>query len=223
VRSSRLWVRASWRSASRSRRSSMVMAVSSLPWLALARHSRVVLSALCGFPPGRNRSVEDANALPACGRWTRASLAEGRLTIGLKVTNLPHSKWPKSRPAGGRVGGRVLGFRRLASGARVGNGPHKVHDGFADLHELIQPGRLGDESGDSELFEQGPVPAGLGRTPDAHRKRRRGEWRVGFRARCLRRYTWTGSSPPGSGRELPRPRKPPAGRMKARASPPLSR
>jgi len=69
---------------------------------------------------------------------------------------------------GERVGWPVLGLRRLASGARVDNGPHKILDGFADLHELIQTGWLGDESGDSQIFEQGPVPTGLGRTPDAH-------------------------------------------------------
>src|ERR1017187_7152766 len=48
-----------------------------------------------------------------------------------------------------------------------GNG-EQIFDGLADLHELIQTGRLGDELRDSQVFEQGLVPPGPGRTPHAH-------------------------------------------------------
>src|ERR1035441_2439153 len=44
----------------------------------------------------------------------------------------------------------------------------QILDGFADLHELIQTGRLGDELGNSKILEQGLVAPGPGRTPHAH-------------------------------------------------------
>ena len=44
----------------------------------------------------------------------------------------------------------------------------QILDDLADLHELIQTGRLGDESGNSEVLEQSLVSPGLGRTPHAH-------------------------------------------------------
>ena len=44
----------------------------------------------------------------------------------------------------------------------------QILDNFADLHELIQTGRLGDELGNSEVLEQSLVPPGPGRAPHAH-------------------------------------------------------
>src|ERR1035441_3455628 len=44
----------------------------------------------------------------------------------------------------------------------------QIFDGLADLHELIQPGRLGDELGNSEVLEHRLIPARSRRTPHAH-------------------------------------------------------
>src|SRR5271157_566139 len=45
----------------------------------------------------------------------------------------------------------------------------QILDGLADLHELIQAGRLGDELGNAEVLEQRLVSPGLRRAPHANR------------------------------------------------------
>jgi hypothetical protein len=47
-------------------------------------------------------------------------------------------------------------------------GREQILDHLADLHELIETGRFGDELGDSKVLEQSLVTPGLGRTPYAH-------------------------------------------------------
>ena len=51
--------------------------------------------------------------------------------------------------------------------AGYGSG-QQILDDFADLHELIQTGRLGDELDHSEVFQQRLVSPGPGRAPHAH-------------------------------------------------------
>src|ERR1035438_3865554 len=68
---------------------------------------------------------------------------------------------------------RRLGLARRRGGhpttRSIGSGTfEQIFDGLADLHELIQTGRLGDKLRNSQVFEQGLVPPGAGRTPHAH-------------------------------------------------------
>ena len=67
------------------------------------------------------------------------------------------------------------------------------------------------------------VSRGTGKNSTRTPERPPGVRHFGSRAGCLRRCTWTGSDPAGSGLEWPHPHRLPALRMKARASPPLSR
>src|SRR5450432_1774482 len=53
----------------------------------------------------------------------------------------------------------------LAANARIRK---SILDNFADLHELIQTRRFGDELGNSEVLEQSLVSPGPGGTPRAH-------------------------------------------------------
>src|ERR1700693_5227368 len=56
-----------------------------------------------------------------------------------------------------------------ARGSGCGGTREQVFQGLADLHKLIQTGRLGNELGDSQVPEQRFVPTGAGRAPYANR------------------------------------------------------
>src|SRR5664280_1483148 len=59
--------------------------------------------------------------------------------------------------------------RRASRAQSIDSGTRQqILDSLADLHELIQTGRLGDELRNSKVFQQGLVSPGAGRTPHAH-------------------------------------------------------
>src|ERR1017187_6330284 len=67
---------------------------------------------------------------------------------------------------------RRLDFARsppLTSCRQLALGPcDQILDDYADLHELIQTGRLGDEADNSRILEQRLVSPGPRRTPHAN-------------------------------------------------------
>src|ERR1035441_8728307 len=87
----------------------------------------------------------------------------------LSRRNEPANEKPSTRSAiltGARS--RTHARRGIQAQLNCPGNSEQIFDGLADLHELIQTGRLGDELRDSQVFEQGLVPPGAGRTPHAH-------------------------------------------------------
>src|SRR5271157_2095741 len=118
--------------------------------------------------PTTKGSVPGASRSPAAGRTT----VPGRLPVFFANRHHYLSRRKKQSTCRATL---MFPTRRRA------DRPHKamvcptsacpteqILDGLADLHELIQAGRFGDELGNSQVPEQRLVSPGLGRTPHAN-------------------------------------------------------